>query len=146
MKVPDAIEPAVGYRAWIVENGLLYSIMHMSMWEPHQTFEAMCELHNHEVPDPRCRCGTYATTTFNRLFAMGYAREGNGLFSVPRGVVSIAGQVNLWGGIIPADTGWRAQFAYPKKLLVPYSRWRIAKQVAAAYGVPYKLYNLERKH
>jgi len=42
--------------------------------------------------------------------------------------------------------GWRAQFAYPQKLLVPYSRWKIARKVAAEYGVPFQLYNLERKH
>jgi len=58
----------------------------------------------------------------------------------------IAGQVALWGGIVPGQHGWRAQFAYPHKLLVPYSRWKIAKAVAAAYGVPFQLYNLERKH
>jgi hypothetical protein len=146
MKVPDAIEPAVGYRVWIVKDDRLYSVVHKNMWQPHMPFEAFCPK-GHEVPDSKCKCGTYATATFNRLFDMGYTKEsGNGLFSAPRGVVTIAGQVKLWGGIIPADTGWRAQFAYPKKLLVPYSRWRIAKQIAAAYDVPFKLYNLERKH
>lgn len=146
MRVPDAIEPAIGYRAWIVKDGYLYSVVRATLWQPNVPFEALCERgHDHEVPDAKCVCGTYATAAFNRLFDMGYARSG-GLFSVAPGVVAIAGQVKLWGGIIPADTGWRAQFAYPKKLLVPYSHWRIAKQVAANYDVPYQLYNLERKH
>jgi hypothetical protein len=114
------------------------------MWQPFMDFEATCDRHEHEVPDPHCSCGTYAAATFNRLFDMGYTKS-EGMFAAPHDI-TIAGQVNLWGGIIPAQTGWRAQFAYPKMLLVPYSRWRLAKPLAEAYGVPYKLYNLERKH
>jgi len=131
----------------MVKDNQLYSVAHKTLWQPQEPFEALCVTHDHEVPDPKCSCGTYATATFNRLFDMGYTKEkGSGLFSAPNNVVTIAGQVKLWGGIIPAETGWRAQFAYPKKLLVPYSKWRIAKQIAAVYDVPYKLYNLERKH
>jgi len=144
MRVPDAIEPAIGYRVWEVKKNRLYSVVHTTLWQPHMRFEAFCQK-DHEIPDPHCACGTYAAATFNRLFDMGYTKEkGNGLFSSDG--VTIAGQVNLWGGIIPADTGWRAQYAYPRKLLIPYSRWRIAKALAEAYDVPFQLYNLERKH
>jgi hypothetical protein len=116
------------------------------MWEPGREFEAECAKGGtHAVPDPHCTCGLYAAATFNRLFDMGYTKT-DGLFGAPEGVVTIAGQVALWGGIIPGNLGWRAQFAYPHKLLVPYSHWKIAKGLAETYDVPFKLYNLERKH
>jgi hypothetical protein len=144
MKVPDAIEPATGYRVWQVIDNRLFSITHRVEWQPGMPFEAFCAK-QHEVPDASCRCGVYAAASFNRLFDMGYTRS-DGLFSVGEYDVSVAGQVSLWGGIIPGNLGWRAQFAYPKKLLVPYSRYKIARALAERYNVPYKLYNLERKH
>jgi len=148
MQVPDAIDPAIGYRVWIVRDSTLYSFARNKiMWQPDMPFEAVCDQHDHAVPDPHCSCGTYAAATFNRLFDMGYTKTpGDGLFAAPPGEVTIAGQVNLWGGIVPGQYGWRAQFAYPRKLLVPYSHWKIAKPIAERYNVPFKLYNLERKH
>jgi hypothetical protein len=143
MKVPDAIEPAMGYRVWLVRNGYLHSLNHEAKWQPNVPFEAVCS-REHDVPDPKCSCGCYAALTFNRLFDMGYTKQ-DGLFSAP-GEITIAGQVNMWGGIIPGQIGWRGQFAYPKKLLVPYSLWEFARPLADMYGVPFSLYNLERKH
>ena len=144
MKVPDAIDPAVGYRVWKVKDNRLYSIVHVTLWEPGMRFEAFCDK-EHEVPDKQCSCGTYAAATFNHLFDMGYTKA-DGLFSVGRGEVSVAGQVNLWGGLIPGLLGWRAQYAYPRKLLIPYSLYKLGKPLADAYGVPFQLYNLQRKH
>jgi len=145
MQVPDAIEPAVGYRAWLVKDGHIHSINHSVEWQPHMVFEATCPYQDHEVPAQRCSCGTYAAATFNRLFDMGYTKS-EGLFAVRSHEVSIAGQVNLWGGIIPGDLGWRAQYAYPKKFLIPYKYFKIAVSLSETYGVPFKLYNLERAH
>jgi hypothetical protein len=146
MKVPDAIEPAVGYRVWYVRNNRLHSIAHEMLWEPGMPVEAECRMKkDHPVPDENCSCGTYATANFNNLFDMGYTRT-QGPFAVQPGVVVVAGLVNLWGDIVPGTRGWRAQYAYPKKLLVPYSLYQYARPLAEAYGVPYKLFNLERKH
>src|SRR3954470_7804952 len=126
MQVPDAIEPAIGYRVWIVKDDELFSVAHTVLWQPYMVFEATCSRNSeHEVPEPKCSCGTYAAATFNRLFDMGYTKS-HGLFAAPN-EVTIAGQVKLWGGIIPGRLGWRAQFAYPHKLLVPYSKWQYAK-------------------
>lgn len=147
MQVPDAIEPAVGYRAWLVKDGRIYSYAHQEvMWEPRMPFEAFCGVgRDHDVPDPRCSCGLYAAMTFNRLFDMGYTKS-SGLFAAKPGQVTIAGQVSLWGNIIPGEIGWRAQLAYPKKFLIPYTKWKIAVELSEVYGVPFSLYNLERIH
>jgi hypothetical protein len=144
MQVPDAIEPAVGYRVWRVDNNRIVSFNHHSVWTPYEPFIATCAAHP-EPPDEKCSCGTYAAATFNRLYDMGYTGHG-GLFSGRPDDILIAGTVNLWGNIIPGTHGWRAQFAYPKKFLIPYSNARIAKDIAAEYGVPYKLFNIVRKH
>lgn len=146
MQVPDAIEPAIGYRVWLVKNGRLYSVVHHQEWVPGKVLEGLCNAgKTHDVPDPGCTCGVYAAATFNRLFEMGYTRE-TGLFSVPNHEITIAGQIKLWGRVIPASRGWRAQYATPHKLLVPYTKWKFAKPLSEIYNVPYKLYNLERKH
>lgn len=149
MQVPDAIEPAVGYRVWVVRGNRIESLNHHAIWVPFETFVADCRVRGHdpsEVPVVNCTCGTYAAATFNRLFDMGYTKA-QGIFSAknPNDVV-IAGTVNLWGGIVPGTHGWRAQYASPKKFLIPYSHAKIAKMIAEEYGVPFKLFNLWRKH
>lgn len=144
MKVPDAIDPAVGYRVWVVNDNRLYSLVHVTLWEPGMRFDAFCHK-DHEVPDKKCSCGTYAAATFAALFEMGYTKK-SGLFAARTDEDVIAGQVNLWGGVIPGKIGWRAQYAYPKKLLVPYSLYKLAKPLSKAYGVPYSLFNIQREH
>lgn len=147
MKVPDAIDPAVGYRVWFVKDDLLYSYNHGSLWKPEQPFEATCSRGSeHEVPDQRCSCGVYAAATFNHLYDMGYTKE-SGLFAAVRpSDMLICGTVSLWGNIVPGTQGWRAQFAYPKMLLIPYSLNKLARPLAARYLVPFKLFNPQRKH
>jgi len=146
VRIPDTIEPVVGYRVWLVQGNRLFSFAHMQyQWEPHKKVEAHCGYGCDEVPGKKCSCGFYAAATFNRLFDMGYTKS-EGMFSAPEGEITIAGQVNMWGGIVPGQYGWRAQFAYPKKLLIPYTLYKLAKPLSKAYDVPFKLYNLERKH
>jgi hypothetical protein len=53
-------------------------------------------------------CGIYAAKSFDQLRRMGYDRRG------------ICGEVNLWGTIVEHQFGWRAQFAYPKTLVLPF--------------------------
>ena len=51
----------------------------------------------------------------------------------------VYGEVSLWGRVIVHEHGYRAQFAYPRNLLVPrrYAghRWDIVKDLRRAYGV-----------
>lgn len=145
MRVPDAIEPAVGFRVWQVIGGILHSFNQGMRWEPNMVAEAYCKFQDHEPPVANCRCGIYAAANFNRLFEMGYTKT-EGMWSADAGELLVAGQVSLWGTIIPGQLGWRAQYAYPKKLLVPYNKWKVAKELAETYNIPFKLYNLERKH
>jgi hypothetical protein len=53
----------------------------------------------------------------------------------------VIGSVALWGGVIPGEQGWRAQYAYPRKLLVPYEIPLVAAALKEEYGVPVRLAN-----
>jgi preprotein translocase subunit YajC len=60
-----------------------------------------------EVPDRNCSCGVYAAKNIEHLRQLGY--EGYG----------VCGEVYLWGIVVEHTLGWRAQFAYPKNLVLP---------------------------
>ena len=53
----------------------------------------------------------------------------------------VIGEVNLVGWYLPADFGYRAQYAYPKRLYVPYECWEMALPLRDNYGVPAQLSN-----
>lgn len=142
MQIPDAIEPAVGWRAWNVITGrpgsgeiFIGSVTQGSVWPHNRPMEAQC-MHGHDPPGQSCSCGLYAATTRARLQKFGYH-----FFDIDEERLVIIGQVNLWGGIIPGNHGWRAQYGYPKKFFVPYSMWNHANALKTAYGIPVKLSN-----
>jgi hypothetical protein len=61
----------------------------------------------HDPPHFDCTCGVYAAKSREHLRQLGY--EGRG----------IRGEVHLWGTVVEHELGWRAQFAYPKSLVLP---------------------------
>ncbi|MGH2722076.1 MAG: hypothetical protein ACRDJO_10815 [Actinomycetota bacterium] len=134
--VPDGIEPIVGWRYWRVDGSALGSLTRDAPWSPLQGFEAGCRLAGRHgpVPDPACNCGVYAARDLRTLQAMATPSVRHPL---------AVGKVALWGRIIPAERGYRAQFGYPKRL---WLIWESLEQlghpgaqrvdIAAAYGVP----------
>ena len=60
----------------------------------------------HEPPQTDCTCGVYAAKTIEHLHQCGYKKFG------------IHGEVYLWGTVVEHERGWRAQFAYPKSLVL----------------------------
>lgn len=127
-KVPDAVGPVVGWRYWRVgRDGLLRSLTgRQHVWAPGARIEAECRFAGvdpddwryrmvtgygapaHTSPGEGCTCGIYASADLGQL-------RRQVLFGLRRMVV---GEVSLWGKVIPASHGYRAQFAYPKRLLV----------------------------
>jgi hypothetical protein len=130
-RIPDAIEPAVGWRAWDVvslDGALrLCSLSFWTIWMPDRAALAVCRrvlvdrswsrLPEHAAPDLRCTCGIYATRTAAQVLA--YARAFR-----PRGdtVHRVLGRVSLWGTVVEAEAGWRGSQAYPSALFVPTAR------------------------
>jgi hypothetical protein len=149
IRIPDAIEPIVGWRYWrLGHDGRLRSLTGgQHVWVPGQAIEAGCRFADadsrdrrlqlvpgygvgpHASPGAGCTCGLYASRDLHRL-------RGQILFGLRRMVV---GEVSLWGTVIPGQHGYRAQYAYPKRLCV-FERVADADPALllalADYGVP----------
>jgi hypothetical protein len=117
VSIPDLISPIVGYRVWTWGTLGLKSLCG-ERWHPGQSLAARCRasavvgraevVHDaHDVPQANCTCGIYAVKTLHHFRSAGYERYG------------IHGEVYLWGTVVEHELGWRAQFAYPKTLLLP---------------------------
>ncbi|MGA7769082.1 MAG: hypothetical protein WB781_09815 [Candidatus Sulfotelmatobacter sp.] len=120
MSIPDYISPIVGYRVWTWDTKGLKSLCG-ERWKPSQLLAARCRasvvvgpiagraeaVHDaHEPPQTDCTCGVYAAKTIEHLHQCGYKKFG------------IHGEVYLWGTVVEHERGWRAQFAYPKSLVL----------------------------
>ena len=117
MKIPDYISPIVAHRVWKWDATGLNSL-NGEQWLPDRAVEARCRVapaarhvlvvdRPTEVPDRNCTCGVYAAKNLEHLRQLGYADRG------------ICGEVYLWGKVVEHTLGWRAQFAYPKSLVLP---------------------------
>ena len=108
MNVPDYVSPVVAYRAWLLGPRGLMSL-NGEFWHPNQKLQAVCRksiFFRHTPPRGYCSCGIYAAKSFDHLRRIGYAHRG------------VCGEVYLWGKVVEHKLGWRAQFAYPKTLVV----------------------------
>jgi hypothetical protein len=109
---------------------LLKSVTSNDFWRPREPMRADCNItlgYRFEVthadddrmaPDSACKCGVYAVRSLDAL--MDAYQTSNRLFyrmSVER-YPAVIGLVKLWGKVIPGEWGWRAQYAYPSKLLI----------------------------
>ncbi|MEZ5102210.1 MAG: hypothetical protein R3C15_20885 [Thermoleophilia bacterium] len=105
VEVPDAIEPVVAWRAWAVVPDGLAALHADAVWRPRAPARATCA-RGHRAPDPACTCGLYAARSPRAL--TDYA------FDLATGVV--IGRVKLWGRIVEATGGYRAELSYPAAL------------------------------
>jgi hypothetical protein len=123
MNVPDYFSPIVAYRTWQWDNLGLRSL-NEEQWFPGQPLAASCRVSQagcHQPPSLTCTCGVYAAKNFDHLRSIGYADYG------------IHGETYLWGTVVEHRLGYRAQFAYPKNLVLPVD------------AIPYKLAEAESR-
>src|SRR5215467_1678244 len=116
MNVPDYVSPIVAARLWRWDGARIISLNGAS-WAPRRPFRAECrDVHGrHRAPELYCRCGVYAAKNLNVL--QGMFGVGGRMFPWNGGF--IFGEVYLWGVVVEHELGWRAQFAYPKSLVLP---------------------------
>jgi hypothetical protein len=145
---PDYVEPIVAWRVWrVADDGgevFLRSLFHTSNWPRYEPLEAHCEASRllpwrwwggrHDAPSEGCECGIYGAPW--SLIASELKR---GILVRRRGLV--IGQVSLWGRVVEAAHGWRAGFAYPKRLFLsvaadsdPVEQYRMLNGLES-YGV-----------
>jgi hypothetical protein len=119
VRIPDYISPVVGYRVWQWDAVGLKSL-NGELWVPGQRLSAVCRADTRgsitgltkathepsELPSQKCTCGAYAAKTVEHIYKCGYGRFG------------VQGEVYLWGRVVEHERGWRAEFAYPKTLIL----------------------------
>jgi hypothetical protein len=109
MNVPDYIAPIVGYRTWHWGSLMspLKSLNNNEPWLPGRPLAAKCKLYragwrpNHQKALDICSCGVCALKSPDRLR-----------------VFPVYGEVYLWGKVVEHECGWRAEYAYPKLLIL----------------------------
>ena len=126
-----ALRPAVGWKVWRVEDGVLRSVLYGDFWPVDEPVEAVCRRQlrsRHPAPSRGCECGIHAgrdLAAWDHYLAVG--SEGR-----------VFGRVLLWGSTIQGAHGWRAAFARPVEIFVPPAvagRDEVADALCA-YGVP----------
>jgi hypothetical protein len=173
MAAPDLAQAVVGYRAWrvtahesidprwpYVPRGKcgkyrLFSLTHAQRWPTLEALEAECRKYRvsgarHRppgAPKVNCCCGTYAFKGVQAHRVMSHLAHDE---------VAI-GEVNLWGRLIEHLYGWRAQYAYPRRLVLlsapvpPRRRSKWVSRLAAMandladYGVPVSVVTIDVK-
>jgi hypothetical protein len=119
-RVPDAVEPIRGWRAWVVGtlgeqgNGPLPALVLRAVawpqdpWPARRPAVASCHL-GHAAPDPGCQCGLHA---FREATEVRTVFLPDMLFAP----ATVVGPVGGWGTLAMHERGWRAQYAYPEAL------------------------------
>lgn len=143
LSAPDGMEPLVGWRYWRVESSALTSLTRSVYWPPLKRYEADCRLsaRHGPVPAAQCHCGIYAAKDLDTLKELATPNVRLPL---------VVGKVALWGRVIPAERGYRAQYGYPKRLWLVWESLEPLEQpgarrieLAAAYGVPVEFCDAE---
>jgi hypothetical protein len=101
---PDLAAPIAGWRLWhlgIDDDGpVLVSPLRPVTWTPRRVVTASCPTGCAEPPDWDCTCGLYATADL-------------ALLAGHRPAPVVLGATALWGRVVEATAGWRAERAYP---------------------------------
>lgn len=120
MIVPDCVAPIVAHRIWRWDTGGLTSL-NGELWVPGKPLVASCNrvfcpktsgrgtqgaCGESHAPAIGGTCGVYAAKDLRYLHKSGYTKYG------------IHGEVYLWGFVVEHETGWRAQYAYPRNLVL----------------------------
>ena len=139
-QIPDYLSPIVAYRTWQWDAEGLKSLNN-DLWIPGEAKKATCKVIapctrkawqwdeaagewvtcSHEAPVDGCSCGVYAAKSYEHLASIGYLGQG------PHG------EVHLWGRVWDHRLGYRAQYAYPKNIIIPQDM------------IPFKMQDMESR-
>lgn len=146
-RVPDAIEPRLGYRAWVAsrESRMLLSLFRPVAWPFREPLEAVClpdtpptrlrPKQQPSCPQPpaeKCLCGVWGRFSLRSVLDWldpyrAVVREDYDL---------IFGIVWGWGRLEVGPLGWRAQRVRPAAILEHERPLPLLKSIGAAYSIP----------
>lgn len=87
--------------------------MYEDVWTPGEPFVATCRAGGaHRSPELGCSCGVYALRGRTGLERYLVGRDDSTV------VCRLVGEVELWGLVLEGDAGWRAELAYPRRLVI----------------------------
>jgi hypothetical protein len=156
---PDGIEPVIGWRNWTVNihqirtrrlarSDLKLRSFNGEAWFPQRPFQAACMSWNRrtsrshgDAPQSSCSCGVYAFKEIDSLLPWWFLTAPGflpfmGPLENPADSMAVFGEVSLWGKIIVHEEGYRAQYAYPRRLWVDEGAAETLVQALPAYRVP----------
>lgn len=160
MNIPDLIEPLVGWRVWRVRPAgadlTLWSLYAPKEWPQHAaTGMTPCDYSGATTPcppeecDDRHSCGLHASKTFDgamRYLPDRLRRRRFTPIHVMPATQLVYGQVAVWGEVEEAELSYRAQWAYPHRIIVPVGFMCAGQDAASAaqtlrdgYGVTVEL-------
>lgn len=130
------IEPFTAWRGWKANpQGHLFAVSHQVEWRPREDMHAVCNGGAmHDAPDADCSCGIYCLKSAEHVTRHVTPRIGGR---------EVIGQVSIWGRIIVATEGYRAEYARIERLFVPgYEEydWNVAKWMYDIYDPPHNDY------
>lgn len=139
----DRSEALTGWRYWqLTDDRRLRSVaLRRFVWPPGQPLRAACVAGRHRPPAPGCGCGLYAAADLDGLRARDQCLSADPL---------VVGEVALWGEVLDADDGYRAELAEPASLwlvadtLAPAELDAARADLATAYAVPVETTSLDR--
>ncbi len=132
LKVPDLARAIVARRAWRFGAGepLLRSLGHDRRWPAREPLAAVCyvlpsrldsrwaDFQPHLAPQRGCVCGICGVQEADELDGFLQARTHRWWWAAPVRA-EVTGEVSLWGKVIEHDGGYRAELAYPHRVVVP---------------------------
>lgn len=127
-------EPLVAYRVWNVNVSRKHlRALNGNKWIERMPNTAICVEHTHandKPPTRNCECGYYAFKTLEHLK--------NEFLRVPP-QYEVVGEVYLGGKIFEHEKGYRAQYAYPKKLYACNENLKKVQELVRLYGCEFEM-------
>lgn len=104
------------------------------VWPKREAFQSICPKCD-RPPELGCECGIYAFKLHPGVELAPLAEV-----LLVRGEADAVGKVALWGRVILAERGYRAEFAYPLQLIVPSGASAKDVRSLEEYGSPVELF------